>query len=125
MAIVIWFDRGTGQILKVDDHPDWPSREVFLNWYHEHSEEVVKGAGMLTVPENVAWDGNPADWLVRIDSRGNPQLVRREEAEADQEIERAKELAILEMAMRHINHYGAKIKLQKRINELKGGKNAA
>ena len=125
MSIVIFYDRKTGQLLKADNHPNWGEREVRLPYYREHLNEYIPSAGILTVPPNINWDGNLDNWLVRIDSRGNPQLVRREEAEADQEIERAKELAILEMAMRHINHYGAKIKLQKRINELKGGKNAA
>jgi len=122
MSIVVFYDRNTGDIIKVDPHPEWEEREVRLSYYRTHPEAWPKGAGVLTVPPNIEWNGNPDNWLVRIDSRGHPRLVHRKEAEADREIERAKELALLEMAMRYINHQGAKAKAQKRINELKKGR---
>ena len=117
MAIVVWFDRDTGEILKVDDYPDWPPREVFMNWYREHPEEIVEGAGILTVPENVSWDGDASAWIVSRDGRGNPKLMRREEYDIEREIERAKELATLKGALQHI-HPKAKSRLLKIIQEL-------
>lgn len=97
MSIVIQYDRKTGQILKVDDHPEWGERDINLEWYSKNPTQRINDAGWITPKPTDGWDGKMAEWLVIKDAIGNPQLVRKEEAAVKQEIDDAKERILLEL----------------------------
>ena len=103
MSVVIFFDRKTGEILAVDEHPEWGEREVRMSYYRAHPEKRPKGTGVLTVPPDIRWDGIKENWVVAIDNRGLPRLKRREDFEIEREIELAKEKALLQLSKQHLS----------------------
>lgn len=117
MSIVVFYDRKTGDIIKVDPHPEWGEREVRIPYYRAHPGAWPEGAGCLTVPPEIEWDGVPENWIVVRDEFGNPKLIRREEWEAEQEIEREKERTLLLLIQDRLSER-AKKKCQERLNRL-------
>jgi len=99
MSIVVFYDRKTGDILKVDPHPEWGQRELILNYYRRNPGLWPKGAGALTVPEEIPWDGTPNNWIVIQDSTGNPRLMLREEYEIECEIREKREELLLGLVL--------------------------
>lgn len=97
MSVVLFYDRESGKILKVEHHPDWGEREVKLNHYRSHPGTWPDRAGILTVPPGVKWDNEPENWIVHLTPHGNPWLRRREEVALEEEINRAKEEALYEL----------------------------
>jgi len=78
MSTVIQFDRETGKILKVDEHPDWAERLIKQDWYKDHPEERIEGAGWLTPKPKRNWDGNPENWKVVMDENNCLDLEKLE-----------------------------------------------
>ena len=76
MSIVIQYNRETGKILKVDEHPDWPERLVKQSWYKNNPEERIEDAGWLTPKPKRNWDGNPENWKVVMDESDCPDLEK-------------------------------------------------
>lgn len=89
MSIVIQYDRKTGKILKVDNHPEWEPRAIDLGWYKRHPKERIEGAGWLTPHPDDNWDGHVSEWIVRVNEQGIPRLIRKEDYESEIEIEKA------------------------------------
>jgi len=117
MSTVIFYSKETGELLSVDEHPEWGDREVKMNYYRAHPEKWPKGAGVLTVPPNVGWDGIKENWIVVIDNKGLPRLMRREDYEFEQEIERAKEKVLLQLAEQHLSP-GARERAREKLSKL-------
>jgi len=119
MSMVLFYDRKTGGILKADPHPEWGPREVVLNYYRKNPGIWPDGAGILTVPEDVSWDDRPENWIAVLDVQGNPKLVRRDDYEIEQEIERAKEKVLLMLARDHASPR-ARAEIEARLARLGG-----
>jgi len=120
MSIVVFFDQKTGEILKIEPHPEWGEREVRLRHLQKHPLATEKGTGVLALPDDFSWgDRGPESWRVVLDKRGLPQLVPREDREAESEIEALKEIFLLESIMNKLSPL-ATGKAEKRLQELKG-----
>lgn len=113
MSIVVFYDRKTGDIIKVDNHPGWKEREVRLDYYRDNPGALPDGAGILTVPPDIEWDNKPENWIVCLTPEGNPQLRRREEAQIEEEINRAKEEVLLELVKARLSP-GARAYLERK-----------
>ena len=119
MSTIVFFDQETGKILKIEPHPEWGQREVRLRHLQKHPLATKKGTGVLALPDGFSWgDRGPEGWQVVLDKRGLPQLVPREDKEAESEIEALKEMFLLESIMNKLSPL-AKGKAEKRLQELK------
>jgi len=119
VSIVVFFDQETGKILEIEPHPEWGEREVRLRHLRKHPLATKKETGVLALPDDFSWgDKGPESWRVVLDKRGLPQLVPREDKEAESEIEALKEIFLLESIMNKLSPL-AKGKAKKRLQELK------